>query len=333
MKNHVIFLFVASMLIFTACDSTIQPGKGNGRILPGITGGAGEVLVVADKFIWDGETGELLKDILKEEFPGLPQSEPLFDVTQISPSSFDKLFKYHRSVVLVTINETVDKAAVRYRKDVWAKNQIMVQIEAKNSQSLSEAIRENRDRIQNFLVQYDRQRQTNSYKSSMDLEIQKLMADNHQIRLGIPRGYNIDLSTDNYSSVSIETPDFSQVLHVYEYPASGPEAIQNELLLKKRNEFTSKYVKGPDDSSYMTTSNAYPPIYFDMERDGMNIVEMRGLWDLEGGYMGGPFVSHTVFDAKRDRIVTVEGYVYYPNQKKRVKIRQLESIIYSLEIL
>ena len=332
MKNR-LFILVAFLSMVVGCDSTVKPGAGNGRVLPNITGGAGEILVVVDKHVWDGPSGELLKDILQEEFPGLPQSEPLFHVTQVTSGSFDNLFKFHRSIVLVTINETVEQPAVRYRKNVWARPQIMVQIEAENREELKEILLDNSSRIQNFLVQYDRRRLTDSYLASKDLEIQKLMAKHHQIRLGIPRGYNVDFFTDGYSSVSIETPDFSQVLHVYEYAASDDEDLQSEKLLSKRDDFVKKYVKGPDDVSHMTTSSMFPPILYDLERNGMKIVEMRGLWELEGGFMGGPFISHSVYDEKRQRIVTVEGYVYYPNQKKRIKIRQLEAIIYSLEII
>jgi hypothetical protein len=326
-------LFIASvLLVMPACDTTVKPGD-TGRILPNITGGAGEVLVVVDKYIWDGPTGELLKDLLQEEFPGLPQSEPMFDVTQITSSSFDNMFRFHRSVVLVTIRESVEEASVRYRKNVWARPQILVQLEAPDVAQLQQLIRDHMDQIQGFLVQYDRQRLTDSYADSKDLEIQRLMAENHQIRLAIPRGYNVDLSTDAYTSVSIETPDFSQVLHVYEYPATSKAELQSGRILENRNAFVKKYVKGPGDDSYMTTSMVYPPIFYDVQMNGTELVETRGLWELENGYMGGPFVSHSVFDEKRQRIVTVEGYVYYPNQKKRIKVRQLEAIIYSLEII
>ncbi|MDF1570887.1 MAG: DUF4837 family protein [Bacteroidales bacterium] len=327
-----LLLFITSvLLVLSGCDTTVKTGD-SGRILPNITGGAGEVLVVVDKYIWDGPTGELLKDLLQEEFPGLPQSEPIFDVTQISASSFDNMFRFHRSVVLVTIKEMLEEPAVRYRKNVWARPQILVQLEAQDVAQLQQQIRDNMEQIQGFLVQYDRQRLTDSYADSKDLEIQKMMAENHQVRLAIPRGYNIDLSTDNYSSVSIETPDFSQVLHVYEYPATTKAELQSGRIIENRNAFVKKYVKGPGDDSYMTTSMVYPPIFYDIQMNGTELVETRGLWELENGYMGGPFVSHSVFDEKRQRIVTVEGYVYYPNQKKRIKIRQLEAIIYSLEI-
>ena len=37
--------------------------------------------------------------------------------------------------------------------------------------------------------------------------------------------------------------------------------------------------------------------------------ELRGLWRIEGDYMGGPFYSLTAYDERR-RIATVEGYAY-----------------------
>lgn len=331
--KHLSIIIISLLLMTAGCDTTITPGTGSGRILPNVTGGAGEVLVVIDKYVWDSQTGESLKDILKEEFPALPQSEPLFDVIQISSASFDNVYRYHRSVVLVTINKTREEPAIRYRRNVWAKPQIVVQMEAASSKELNELIQKNKEKIKNFLVQYDRQRLADSYGESKDMEIQKLLANNHQIRLGIPRGYNIDIEGDEYTSVSIETPDFSQVVHVYEYPVEDSTALSTEALLMQRNVFTQKYVKGPSEGSYMQTAEIYPPLIYDLQLNGNKIVEIRGLWELEKGFMGGPFVSHSVYDKARKRIVTAEGYVYYPNEKKRIKVRQLEAIIYSLEII
>lgn len=331
--KYQLFLTVISISIFlSGCDSTVQTANNAGRILPNVTGASGEVLVVMDKYLWEGNAGEIIQDILKKEFPALPQSEPLFDVTQITSASFDNIFKFHRSVVLVTLKEGIEESEVKFKKNVWARPQIVVQVDAKSSKDLVELLDRNKNRIQQFLVQYDRQRLTDSYSSSRDLEIQKKMAENHHIRLAIPRGYNIDFFSNDYSSVSIEAPDFSQVLHVFEYPATEAD-LKSDRLFEKRNEYVKKYVKGPGDNSYMTTSTVYPPIFYDIQSNSTSMVEMRGLWELEGGYMGGPFINHSVFDPKRNRIVTVEGYVYFPNQKKRVKIRQLEAIIYSLEIL
>jgi hypothetical protein len=327
--------FVLSLMLVSglpSCDGAKQQGGTGGKILPNITGGAGEVLVVMDDFNWDNSAGKLLKDVLMEEFPGLPQSEPLFDVIHVTAGSFDNMYQYHRSIVLTTVSPDLEKG-IRFRENVWAKPQIVVQITAPTGTGLREVIQENEERIQNYLVVYDRNRLMDAYRDSKDLGIQKEIADHHQIRLAIPRGYNLDFSDEDYTSVSIETPDLSQVIQVYDYPASGTEDLSTQKLIEKRNEFTMKYVKGPREDSYMIVSKLYKPIVYDLKINNMDVVEIRGLWELENGFMGGPFISHSVFDAKRNRIVTVDGYIYYPNQKKRTKIRQLEAIIYSMEII
>jgi len=332
LKRTGFFVFVSFLLLTLSCDTANQQGGMAGRILPNITGGTGEVLVVMNQFNWDNSAGELLQDILKEEYPGLPQSEPIFDVIHVTAPSFDGVYKFHRSIVLTTVASGLEPK-IRFRDNIWAKPQIMVQIEAPTATALRELISENEKQIKSFLVQYDRNRLMNAYKDQKDPAIQKDIATHHQVRLAIPRGYNMDFSNEEYTSVSIESSDLSQVIQVYDYPANGPEDLNIANIIKKRNNFTKTYVKGPRDGSYMVIASMYEPIAYDVKNNNMDVVELRGLWDLENGFMGGPFVSHSVYDAKRGRIVTVDGYVYHPNLKKRVKIRQLEAIIYSMEII
>lgn len=326
------FVFASFLLLASSCDTVNQQGGMAGKIMPNITGGTGEVLVVMDQFNWDNSAGDMLQDILKEEFPGLPQSEPIFDVIQVTVASFDGVYQFHRSIVLTTVASGLEPK-IRYRENIWAKPQIMVQIEAPTGAALRELISENEKQIKSFLVQYDRNRLMNVYKDIKDPAIQKDIATHQQVRLAIPRGYNMDLSKEDYTSVSIESPDLSQVIQVYDYPASGPEDLNVANIIEKRNSFTRTYVKGPREGSYMVIASLYKPIAYDLKNNNMDVVELRGLWDLENGFMGGPFVSHSVYDAQRGRIVTVDGYVYHPNQKKRVKIRQLEAIIYSMELI
>lgn len=326
------FVSVVFLLLAFSCDTVQQQGGMAGKIMPNITGGAGEVLVVMDQFNWENSAGEILQDILKEEFSGLPQSEPLFDVVQVTVASFDGVYQFHRTIVLTTVASGLEPK-IRYRENIWAKPQIMVQLEAPSGAALKDLISENERQIRSFLVQYDRNRLMNVYKDSKDPAIQKDIANHHQVRLAIPRGYNMDFSNEEYTSVSIESPDLSQVIQVYDYPASGPEDLNTANIIEKRNSFTQKFVKGPREGSYMVIAPMFKPIAYDLKNNNKDVVELRGLWELENGFMGGPFVSHSVYDPARGRIVTVDGYIYHPNQKKRVKVKQLEAIIYSMEII
>lgn len=326
------FVLSGFIIGMVSCDSVNNQGGTAGKIMPNITGGAGEVLVVMDNFNWENSAGELMQDILKEEIPGLPQSEPLFDVIHITSASFDNFYRFHRSIVLANIESGLEPR-VRFRENVWAKPQIIVQLEAPSSGALHELINDNEKQIQSFLVQYDRDRLMRTYLDSKDPAIQKEIAAHHQVRLAIPRGYNLDFSKDEYTSVSIEAPDLSQVIQIFDYPASGPEDLTTGTLIEMRNKITRQFVHGPREDSYMTLSEMYEPIAFDLEKNGTDIVELRGLWELENGFMGGPFISHSVYDQRRNRIVTVDAYIYYPNQKKRVKLKQMEAIIYSMELI
>jgi hypothetical protein len=104
-----------------------------------------------------------------------------------------------------------------------------------------------------------------------------------------------------------------------------------KYLVTKRNEFLKKYVPGPTEGSYMTTETVIPVIFNEYnDSNGKYYAEIKGLWKVENDFMGGPFVSITKLDEKHNRVVTAEGWVYYPSENKRNFIRQLEIICKTL---
>jgi hypothetical protein len=58
---------------------------------------------------------------------------------------------------------------------------------------------------------------------------------------------------------------------------------------------------------------------------------MRGLWKLEGDFMGGPFYSMTFLDERTGNLVTIDGFAYAPYFDKREYIREVEAIIKTLK--
>ena len=60
-------------------------------------------------------------------------------------------------------------------------------------------------------------------------------------------------------------------------------------------------------------------------------IETRGLWKVENDFMGGPFVGYSFLNPQRSEIFTIIGYVYNPNKNKRDLLRQMESMIYSID--
>ncbi len=66
-------------------------------------------------------------------------------------------------------------------------------------------------------------------------------------------------------------------------------------------------------------------------RDETDFIEMRGLWNLEGGFMGGPFISYAFIDSATTRAVVVTGFVYAPREEKRELLRQVEALMYTVK--
>lgn len=338
MKKYIIPIISLILLVnMSSCKesaTTSKSKKSSSRavLLPNITGAAGEVLVVMDNFNWKNNAGDIIRKTLEQEYPALTQPEPLFDVTHITAGAFDDLFKMHRTIVQVSVDESVKSPVVKYGENMWAKPQLVVRIEAGNSYLLEELISKQKDRILQNILLYDRKRLQDIYNDSKDQDIRNILAK-YNVNLALPRGYNTDLSTDDFASFSIETTKTSQVIFVYQYPYKNEKDFETKNIIKKRNAFLKKYTIGSRDDSYLTTAEMFPPFTYDIKKNGENIVEVRGWWELYNGYMGGPFLSHTLLDKKRNKIVVVEGYVYYPNNKKRNMMRQLEAIVYSAEFL
>ena len=94
-----------------------------------------------------------------------------------------------------------------------------------------------------------------------------------------------------------------------------------------------QYIPGPSNGSYMKTDQEYfPPesrVIGDFATD--YAVKTAGLWMLENDFMGGPFLSYSFVDPKNQELITLCGYVYQPNKKKRDLLRQLEAIMYSVD--
>ena len=60
-------------------------------------------------------------------------------------------------------------------------------------------------------------------------------------------------------------------------------------------------------------------------------IEMRGLWDVENDFMGGPFVSYTTVNEQTGRVLTLDCYVYSPKYGKRNYLRALEHLVYLID--
>lgn len=331
MKKSKAFIGVLlTSLILLSCG-----GSGDDQpLLPTVTGTAYDLLVVGDAKIWKDSAGRALFDILDDDVPGLPQSEPQFNISFIPSKEFTSILKPARNVLFFSINDKMyTQGKVSYARNRWAKPQSIAQITAPNQEEMIKILSKKSTEIVDYFVDAECARSLKFFKRYSNNEGRDLIRKELNVNLTLPDFMNKYKVGENFVWVSNGSIDCRLDLVVYRTPYTAPDDFKYEHLLGIRDSVLKVNVPGPSEGSYMTTEvEFFKPQYREFMFDGRYCAELRGLWKVEGDIMGGPFVSRSYYDEKNQQIVTAEAFVYAPQHKKRNKIRQVESILRSVEL-
>ena len=159
----------------------------------------------------------------------------------------------------------------------------------------------------------------------------RFLRDSFQCTVHVPadlqnykRGRNFLWATTNR-----EKDDLNFV--IYSYPFTDRNTFTLEYFIHKRDSFMKANLPGPLDGSYMATDENFI-MSQDISVRGKYAQEIKGLWEMEGAVMGGPFVSHVRVDEENQRVIVAEAFVYSPGNKKRDIMRRMEASLYTLQL-
>ena len=143
----------AATLLLGGCKNS-----GGEKILPGVSGKAGEVAVVCSKTEWESEPGSTLRALLSDEMPYLPQVEPMYDLFNVPQQAFNKIFQVHRNIIVIDTDKKYSSAAMRIWSDVWARPQLVIEIDAPDAAQAAEIISQKGQKILSQLEITERSR-------------------------------------------------------------------------------------------------------------------------------------------------------------------------------
>jgi len=147
-----------------------------------------------------------------------------------------------------------------------------------------------------------------------------------------PMGYKLKKLTDNFGWIADEKQYTIQGILIYKYPATGAaDELSLDKIIARRNEVLKTNVPGMFENTWMTTGEFMPPQIEFFRYRGREFAQVRGLWEVENDYMGGPFVSHSFYSPDGEWVIVAEAFVYAPKYDKRQYLRQVESILFSWE--
>lgn len=309
------------------------------HLLPRYTGAPGEVILVMNDAIYEGEAGDILHEYFTGNAPMLPQSEPEFNLVQLDPSQVNNITRYHRNLLFVHLSTQVDTPLVKAQRDKWSSQQVVVDVRANSIDQLDSLLKENGVSIAEKFNEYERMRLQSFYESKKSFSINDTLMARYNLGLTVPNDCNLATVKPNFAwikrqrerSVGGTMHDVLEGIFVYSYPYTTDSAFSKASILSVRDSVLKEHVPGPVVGSYMTTEYLILPESKAVHFNGGYAVETRGLWRTNGAVMGGPFISLTALDESRQRIVTVEGFVFAPKFDKREYLREVEAIVYSLK--
>ena len=320
-----ILLICAAVLTLASCKNTKV-------LLPNVSGKAGEIIVVIEKTDWEGNLGGKVRELLACDCPYLAQKEPLYSLVNVAPGGFGDLFKVHRNIVYFALNSQLDSASVAFRHDVWASPQCLVQVNAPNADEAARLISEKGKTIVSFIEQAERDRVIRNSIRYEEREIAPKVTEVFGGSPHFPMGYRLKKLTENFGWIADEKQYTIQGILIYKCPATGAaDELSLEKIIARRNEMLKANVPGMFENTWMTTGEYMPPQIEFLRYRGRDFTQVRGLWEVENDYMGGPFVSHSFYSPSGDSIIVAEAFVYAPKYDKRQYLRQVESILFSWE--
>lgn len=332
MKRHFeIWALIAAVCMLASCAEESAAGRKDRSI-----GGSAEIEVVTqNNEQWNGMIGDSIRHFFLDYQYGLPQPEARCDVAHINVSGFSNMFQKHKCILEVEINPSLEKAVAETAEDLWAAPQRYVKISAPNATAWVELFEKQKEVYLQWFDKVERARILNVFRPTADKGIADAIAQKFGFTLTVPQGFYIAKDEPNFMWLRKELERSSSDLVIYQVPYQDTAQFNAESLVAMRNMMLGRYIPGPSEGSYMSTEIEFVPPLLTNVHDfpAGYTMEMRGMWRVENNYMGGPFVSYTFADSRTGNLVTVEGFHYEPNQKKRNMLLQLESIAYSLKFV
>ncbi|NCC73446.1 MAG: DUF4837 family protein [Sphingobacteriia bacterium] len=329
MKNQPVSLFLILLVllptgIFYSCDSDRSGLKPS-------TGKTNEIVAVTNsETLWKGRVGSEISGFFGNYQEGLPQPEKIFDLAHVPESGFSQMFKTHHNIFILDINPKFLSPVIETREDFWAKPQRVIKMTVADEKTFFTEFELRKEAFMDLFNSNERRRAALAFGTIRDVNIQNQLKSTFDIDLMIPKSFMVAAIDDDFVWLRREAQNFSQGLLVYCYPYTDTLAFEPDQIINLRNHYTKAKVLGPLDGSFMKVSMVEPPIARRINFNDNFAVEMRGLWELEGDFMGGPFINYTLVDQRKNRVVTIDGYVYHPNKEKKDLLRQLEALIFTL---
>ena len=297
-----------SLLLFILLSGC---NRGKENQLPKSTGMPYEVVL-------EGDTDSIVTKMLTEDVTGLPQPEPLCRLIQVKKGKTRGNYLLVRTRIVVNIGERdfgeqnigERDFSVTLHHDENAAPQNIIRITAQSAQQLRERL--NGEKLRHIVDEVE-------LKHLADIISGNPSKQNREMQDEIKKMFGIDMKIPAAMNASKKAKDFIWISN------NASSGMQNLLVFRVKNEHQIDSIlrtnmPGETDSMYMVIPH----------------LSERGLWEMKEDAMGGPYVMHRIHRqtsqaAKQGYNLYIIAFVYAPEMKKKILIKQLEAAISTIK--
>ena len=326
MKAPILSLVLASLLFMLgSCDHSPSYVRATGVFF--------EVVVVTNPTTWNNNVGDMIKQELTKPVPGLLMEEASMRISYVPTSEFTGMMTYVRNILVVNIDESLyTKVSVKSEQNRWSVGQVVIHVTSPTEELLVDYLEENKGLIVDYFTKAEMGRMVDVLKEMYSVKIMDSLKASLDVSMYVPSEINNFTSSPDFFWTTNNANSGRMDMVIYSFPYTDPNTFTHEYMLSKRNSILGANIEGGLPGSYMST-NAKLTSYTPITLYGKYCGVLRGLWEMEGDMMGGPFVSYARLDEENNRVVVAEGFVYAPEMdSKKNLIRRLEASLHTLRL-
>lgn len=321
--KKIYIILLGLLIVTTSCKKSFTIKVDNSSI-----GKASEVLLVMDKETWPTDMQDSIKKILTFPQDGLNQEEPTFDVLHISHDIYTADKQRHSNIIEFVVSEKDTIATYSLEHNSYSSPQTYVTIKGNNAESCLTCFVNNQKEILTSLYNTDIEKIQGAYEKILNVSLQRYIKDKFGILLTVTKDYSIAREGDDFLWLAYRTAVNDRFIMIYR---SDSTILTKETMINDRNRVCRQYIEGHKETVHpIIVELANYPIFGYLQIGSKKGAELRGLWETENDFMGGPFY-HFSFVNAQNKCISVDGFVYAPTENKRDYLRQVEAIVKSVK--
>ena len=319
-KIRYYFNIFLCFLLFS-CDLQVQSNS---------TGKPLEVILIQGENCSGGAFEIFKKNFIAPQNPLLEteiygEQKNFFRVIPILEKDFSNIFRTHKNIVFVNFG---DKFNIQKKRDLWAKNQnIYVCSIDKSKKENSNQIIKFAHKVGEKMKESEIVKRENNYHELTNPNIKKYLQKNYNLSISLPSRFFIADSLNSSLNLRGDTKLSSQRILVSSFNLEP--TIDNIIL--EQNRISKNNISSENKDSYIVIEER-ANLYIDtLTKNNQEKISIRGLWKMEGDFMGGSFFTTLMVNTKNKKKTLVSLYLYAPGENKANYLLDLEAILKSVQ--